>query len=89
MWVAAGATFQSEVGVLFRSKDGGASWSRVDMGLKPQSTMFAVAFDARQPRRMFAAASGGEVFASEDGGASWIERPLPTGATQIYAMACA
>ena len=89
MWVAAGATFQSEVGVLFRSKDGGASWSRVDMGLKPQSTMFAVAFDERQPRRMFTAASGGEVFASEDGGTSWTARPLPAGATQIYAMACA
>ncbi len=89
MWVAAGATFQSEVGVLFRSKDGGASWARVDMGLKPQSTMFAVAFDERQPRRMFTAASGGEVFASEDGGTSWTARPLPAGATQIYAMACA
>jgi photosystem II stability/assembly factor-like uncharacterized protein len=89
MWIAAGATFQSEVGVLFRSKDGGATWSRVDMGLKPQSTMFAVAFDERQPRRMFAAASGGEVFASEDGGTSWTERPLPPGATQVYAMACA
>jgi photosystem II stability/assembly factor-like uncharacterized protein len=89
MWVAAGATFQSEVGVLFRSKDGGASWSRVDMGLKPQSTMFAVAFDERQPRRMFTAASDGEVFASEDGGTSWTARPLPAGATQIYAMACA
>ena len=89
MWVAAGATFQSEVGVLFRSKDGGASWSRVDMGLKPQSTMFAVAFDERQPRQMFTAASGGEVFASEDGGTSWTARPLPAGATQIYAMACA
>jgi photosystem II stability/assembly factor-like uncharacterized protein len=89
IWVAAGATFQSEVGVLFRSKDGGTTWSRVDMGLKPQSTMFAIAFDERQPRRMFAAASGGEVFASEDGGTSWTERPLPPGATQIYAMACA
>jgi photosystem II stability/assembly factor-like uncharacterized protein len=89
MWVAAGATFQSEVGVLFRSKDGGATWSRVDMGLKPRTTMFAIAFDERQPKRMFSAASGGEVFASEDGGISWTERPLPPGATQIYAMACA
>jgi hypothetical protein len=38
---------------------------------------------------MFTAASGGEVFASEDGGTSWTARPLPAGATQIYAMACA
>jgi photosystem II stability/assembly factor-like uncharacterized protein len=89
IWVAAGATFQSEVSVLFRSKDGGATWSRVDMGLKPRTTMFAVAFDQRQPKRMFAAASGGEVFASEDGGTTWAERPLPPGATQVYAMECA
>jgi len=89
IWVAAGAAFQSEVGVLFRSKDGGASWGRIDMGLKPRSTMFGVAFDPRHPRRMYAATSGGEVFASDDGGDSWSERPLPAGATQIYAMACA
>ena len=89
IWLAAGANFQSDMGVLFRSKDGGASWSRVDMGVKPQSTMFALAFDERQPKRMYCATTGGEVFASEDGGQSWAERPLPEGATQVYSMACA
>ena len=89
IWLAAGANFQSDMGVLFRSKDGGASWSRVDMGVKPQSTLFALAFDERQPKRMFCASSGGEIFATEDGGQSWTERPLPEGATQVYAMACA
>jgi photosystem II stability/assembly factor-like uncharacterized protein len=89
IWVATGASFRSEVGALFRSNDGGLSWSRVDMGVKPKTTMFAVAFDERQPRRMFCATSGGEVFASADGGEHWAERPLPAGATQVYAMACA
>jgi photosystem II stability/assembly factor-like uncharacterized protein len=90
IWLAAGASFfGSDLGVLFRSKDGGTSWSRVDMGVKPRATMFAIAFDERQPRRMFAATGGGEVFASEDGGTSWAERPLPAGATQVYAMGCA
>jgi photosystem II stability/assembly factor-like uncharacterized protein len=89
IWVAAGANFQSEAGALFRSKDGGASWARVDMGVKPQTTVFALAFDERQPKRMFAATSGGEVFASDDAGQTWAERPLPPGATQVYAMACA
>ena len=87
--MAAGADFASELGALFRSKDGGASWSRVDMGVKPRSTLFALAFDARQPRHMYAAASGGEVFASADGGQSWAEHHLPEGATQVYSMACA
>ena len=89
IWVAAGANFQSDVGALFRSKDGGTSWSRVDMGLTPKTTMFSLAFDERRPKRMFCATTGGEVFASEDGGASWAARPLPDGATQVYAMGCA
>ncbi len=89
IWVAAGATFQSDVGVLFRSRDGGASWGRVEMNVKPQTTMFGIAFDERQPKRMYCATTGGEVFASEDGGHSWAERHLPEGATQIYAMVCA
>jgi len=89
IWVAGGADFASDLGALFRSKDGGASWSRVDMGVKPRSTLFALAFDARQPRHMYATASGGEVFASADGGQSWAEHHLPEGATQVYSMACA
>jgi photosystem II stability/assembly factor-like uncharacterized protein len=89
IWVAAGASFHSDAGVLFRSTDGGSSWTRVKMGVEPRSTIFAIAFDERQPRRMYCATSGGEVFASEDGGESWVERPLPAGATQVYAMGCA
>jgi photosystem II stability/assembly factor-like uncharacterized protein len=89
IWVAAGANFQSDVGVLFRSADGGMTWARVDMGVEPRTTMFAIAFDQRQPRRMYCATSGGEVFSSEDGGHRWAARNLPEGATQVYAMACA
>ena len=89
MWVAAGADFQSDVGALYKSADGGASWARVNMGVEPKSTMFALAFDPRQGKRMFCATNGGEVFASGDGGRSWTARPLPEGATQVYAMGCA
>src|SRR2546428_104310 len=59
IWVAAGSNFQSDVGVLFRSKDGGSSWTRVDMGVKPKTTMFSIAFDERQPKRMYCATTGG------------------------------
>jgi photosystem II stability/assembly factor-like uncharacterized protein len=89
IWVAAGANFQSDVGALFRSTDGGVSWTRVDMGVKPETTIFAIAFDERRPQRMYCATTVGEVFASEDGGQSWAERHLPEGATQVYAMGCA
>ena len=45
IWVAGGANFQSDVGALFRSKDGGASWTRVDMGVKPKATIDGVVRD--------------------------------------------
>jgi photosystem II stability/assembly factor-like uncharacterized protein len=86
LWVAAGGGFQSEVGVLLRSNDGGDSWTRVDMDHRPAHTMFTLAFDERQPERMSCATNGGEVYSSSDGGDTWITRPSP-GGTQIYALA--
>ena len=88
IWIAGGPGFRSELGVLFRSADGGLTFERVDMGFQPRSTMFGIAFDERQPRRMFCATNGGEVFASPDGGQTWSAHPLPDGATQVYALAC-
>ncbi len=88
IWVAAGANFQSDLDVLYRSKDGGTTWERVDLGYEAHSTMFGVAFDERQPSRMFCATNGGEVFGSGDGGETWSTHPLPEGATQVYALAC-
>lgn len=88
IWVTAGPNFQSDAGVLFRSADGGLSWRRIDLGFEPKSTMAAIAFDERQPRRMYCATFGGEVFASQDAGQTWSAQPLPEGATQVYALAC-
>jgi photosystem II stability/assembly factor-like uncharacterized protein len=87
LWVAAGGSFQSEIGVLLRSADGGDSWTRVDMGQRPAHTMFALAFDERQPERMSCATNGGDVYSSLDGGETWIMHPSPPGGTQIYALA--
>ena len=86
LWVAAGGGFQSDVGVLLRSVDGGDSWTRVDMGQRPAHTMFALAFDERCPERMSCATNGGEVYSSVDGGETWVMHP-PPGGTQIYALA--
>lgn len=87
LWVAAGANFQSEVGALFRSMDGGLHWQRVDMGVQPRHTMFTLAFDTQYPQHMCCATNGGEVFASQDGGQTWSAHPMPDDATQIYALA--
>ena len=87
IWVSAGGNFQSDIGVLLYSRDGGDSWARVDMGVKPGATMFKLAFDERHPDRMACATNGGEVFGSDDAGESWKTFPaLPEGHL-IYALA--
>ncbi len=88
LWVAAGGNFQSDVGLLLASIDGGDSWRRVDMGVRPENTLFALAFDERRPEKMAAATNGGQIFASPDGGENWDELPpLPSQGNQIYALA--
>ncbi len=87
LYVAAGAGFRSDTGALFRSQDGGDTWSRLDLGMQPQSTMFAVDIDARNPTHLYAATSGGEVLCSRDRGVTWQAHPLPEGATQVYSLA--
>ena len=88
IWVAAGPNFRSDLGTLFRSVDGGMTWERVDMGVQPKTTMFCIAFDERQPSRMYCATNGGEVWGSGDRGQSWSAHPLPKGASQVYSLAC-
>ena len=88
IWMAGGANFQSDLGALFQSVDGGMNWERIDLGFQPGSTMFGIAFDRRQPSKMYCATNGGEVWGSHDSGKSWSAHPLPEGASQVYALAC-
>ena len=87
LWMAAGGDFQSDVGVLLHSRDGGDEWARVDMGVSPADTMFALAFDEHDPSCIACATNGGEVFSSNDDGKSWTAQPRLSGGTQIYALA--
>src|SRR5205085_439691 len=56
LWLAAGSGFVSDLGILLHSRDGGDSWTQVDVGAPVPHTMFKVAFDERQPNRMSCAA---------------------------------
>jgi photosystem II stability/assembly factor-like uncharacterized protein len=87
LWVAAGSGFISDVGVLLHSRDGGDSWTQVDVGALVPHTMFKLAFDERQPSRMSCATNGGEVWTSHDGGETWTAQPPPPSGTQVYALA--
>lgn len=56
-------------GGLFRSTDGGSTWSAANPGTSGAVT--AVKFDPNSPQRVFASVVGQGVFRSEDSGATW------------------
>ena len=89
IYVGAGNGFDGNLGGLYRSEDAGDNWFPVDMGVQPPSSIFCIAFDQSNPRRMACAAYRGQIYISEDGGCNWEESPLPEGATHVYPLAWA
>jgi len=63
-------------GGVYRSIDGGASWTFAGTGLG-QSLISGLAVDAAQPGTVYVATDAG-LFRTEDGGASWLCLELPT-----------
>ncbi len=66
---------------LFRSTDGGSSWTRIAMEIHVD--WHALAFDPVNPRRMIGGNDGG-VFLSLDGGDTWTSRNYGLAITQYY-----
>ena len=64
LFVAAGSNFQSDAGRAAVQRRRRRSWTRVDMGMQPPHTLFALAFDERRPALMSCATNGGEVYSS-------------------------
>jgi photosystem II stability/assembly factor-like uncharacterized protein len=79
---------RSQDGSLYRSADFGESWTRIDHGVKAESTMMAVALHPRDPDQIYGATRSGQVFGTRDGGRTWRESRLPAGVQDVYAIAC-
>ena len=78
-------------GALFRSRDVGQSWERLDLGDVPPGRMMQVAIDPAVPSRISCASYSGEVYSSQDGGTTWDKSELPVESTRhlhIYPMVC-
>ena len=82
---------ETEVGVLFRSRDVGDTWERVNLGEDAPGRMFQVAIDAANPSHIYCCTYAGRVYASHDGGTTWATSQVPdemSRSTHVYPMAC-
>ena len=83
MYLAAGAggggapQGTQEAGALFRSRDVGETWERIDIGGTPPSRMFQIAIDRAAPSNVFCCAGYGQFYASGDGGDNWTGSEIP------------
>jgi photosystem II stability/assembly factor-like uncharacterized protein len=69
---------------VFKSADGGASWSATGAG---PTNVYAMAMDPTNPNTLYAGTSGGGVFKSTDGGANWSAANSGLTNLSIYSLA--
>jgi photosystem II stability/assembly factor-like uncharacterized protein len=87
IYLGAGNDFDGDLGSFFRSTDGGASFHRLDFGAPLKSTVFAMAVDPTDPKRLVCSDKFGHVFLSDDAGDSWRAHPLPRGIGHVFSIA--
>lgn len=87
IYLGAGNDFDGDLGGFFRSTDGGASFHRLDLGAPLKSTVFAMAVDPTDPKRIACSDKFGHVFQSNDAGESWCSNPLPRGIGHVFSIA--
>src|SRR5206468_3479505 len=73
-------------GGVFKSANGGASWSAANFGLTAADVR-ALAVDPRNPSTVYAGTNGAGVFKSTNGGASWSAANSGLTATDVHALA--
>jgi len=88
LYAALSPAFRSSDGGIFRSDDVGRTWRRFDHGVKAEATMMGVAVHPRDSGRVYGISKAGQVFGTPDGGETWVERRLPAGVGDCYAIAC-
>ena len=80
----------TEQGALFRSRDAGETWGRIDLGDAPASRMFQAVLDPADSGRVYCCARTGQVYESQDGGNAWAKGQVPgemSRSRHVYCMA--
>ncbi|HEV8029973.1 MAG TPA: hypothetical protein VGP42_03030, partial [Stellaceae bacterium] len=88
LYAALSPAFRSADGAIYKSEDVGRTWKRFDHGVKAAATMMGVTTDPRDAAQVYGVSKAGQVFGTQDGGVSWVERRLPEGVGDCYAIAC-
>jgi photosystem II stability/assembly factor-like uncharacterized protein len=88
LYAALSPAFRSADGAIYKSEDVGKSWKRLDHGVKAEATMMGIAVNPRDAWQVYGLTKAGQVFGTQDGGTSWVERRLPDGVGDCYAIAC-
>jgi len=88
LYAALSPAFRSADGAIYKSEDVGKTWKRFDHGVKATATMMGVTANPRDARQVYGLSKAGQVFGTQDGGISWVERHLPEGVGDCYAIAC-
>jgi len=71
---------------IWRSPDGGETWTRVRPSRYPENDVRALAVHPRDPHIVYAGTDSG-VYRSEDGGARWERLDAPMNAMHTWALA--
>lgn len=75
---------RSEAGAMYRSRDVGESWERIDSQVTPKSTILGIGLHASDPRALVSVTRHGQVFYTADGARSWTETRLPANAGDCF-----
>ncbi len=81
----------TEAGALFRSRDIGETWERVDLGEIPTSRTAHTAIDRARPAQVYCCTQMGTVYSSHDSGTTWSKHQLTAELSRgrrIYPMVC-
>jgi photosystem II stability/assembly factor-like uncharacterized protein len=86
LYATAGAAPFGETGALYRSTDLGETWTPFQGHVTLHSTLWTIAINAHQPRRIFAGTLCGQLLRTLDGGRTW--QDWQTGFEDLRALVC-
>ncbi|HEV7139063.1 MAG TPA: hypothetical protein VGN43_20690 [Steroidobacteraceae bacterium] len=87
MYTCFSISSRSNAGAMYRSKDLGESWTRIDASMSVRSTIMGLALHLSDPRGVVSVTRHGQVFYTMDGCETWTETQLPPIAGDAFCAA--